>query len=177
MFWEPQHLGSGQMTQHHTTNGTQPTFKNTTPGKESRLLLWTKIVHPRPIRILYVDRNMLPNNAQLHVYLRVDSRACTRHQREWYLVTGTYKNNNAVTTKTRGCQPAHRPHTSSTYLLHEMQVQTGRLQKWKPNRRCSPCCPNNPSSAAPRTTATAAELISPHQFCHTMEPSITRRHR
>ena len=45
-FWKPQHLGSGHMTQHNPTNGTQTTFRNSSPGKESRLLLWTKIVHP-----------------------------------------------------------------------------------------------------------------------------------
>ena len=50
------------------TNGTQITFQNFCPGKENRLLLWTKIVHTWPVGVLYVDHNVLPNDAQNHIY-------------------------------------------------------------------------------------------------------------
>ena len=49
------------------------------PRKKSRLLLRTPIVQ-RSIRIFDVDCNMLPNNAQFHIYPRVDIRICPRHQ-------------------------------------------------------------------------------------------------
>ena len=81
---KPQHLSSGQIPKHNPTNGTQTTFRNSGPGKKSRLLLWPKIVHPWPVGVLYVDRNLLPNDAQFHVHPRVDCRTCTRYQREWY---------------------------------------------------------------------------------------------
>ena len=99
LFLESQPLGSGHMTQYNTPNATQSSLKNTSPEKKSRLLLQAPIVHPRSTRILDVDRNVLPNDAEFHTYPRVDSRVCSPHQRDWYRVTGTQRNKNAATTK------------------------------------------------------------------------------
>ena len=155
LFREPQHLSSGQ---NNPTKGTRTTFKTPSPGKESRLLLRTKTVHPWPVGVLYVDRNVLPNDPQFHIYPRVDFRTCSRYQWEWYWVARTH----AQETKMQLSQNTRLPtSTSSTCLLHEMQLRTARPRKWDPHLRCSSGCPSHPSSAAPRTTATAAELKTP----------------
>ena len=117
-----QHFCSGQVTQNNT-----PEWN---PGMSTFAV--DQDCAPRQTRILHVDRNVLPSDAQFHTYPSVDTHACSWKQRVWNGLASAQKNKNAATTKYAAADK-HIFHINSPRdaaaerLLLEMETQPEML--------------------------------------------------